>query len=360
MRLHCIGIPHTITRKDYLTCAFTQKVWKFCKMMTERGHHVIHYGHELSDVPCTEHVSVLPDKYFDISYGKRDKTKQFYSWKENDLAYLIFKESAAAEIHKRIQKDDIVLPFFGDPVKPVCDSLETALVCEPGIGYGAGHFAPYKVFESYAILHAYYGLAGVSRCHNDWRNIVIPNYFDPDDFEYNDKKDDFVLFLGRVYQGKGIDTAIEATRRAGRKLIVAGQMPEVIDFPDHVKYVGVAGTEMRKDLLSKAAALIAPSEFVEPFGGVQVEALLSGTPTITSDIGAFVENNHNGVTGYRCQVYDEFYDALMNIDKIDPKICRSFGEQFLLENVAPRYERFFERIIINHGKKRQEHASRAS
>ena len=352
MKFHCIGIPHTITRKDYLTCAFTQKIWKFCKMMTERGHHVIHYGHEFSDVPCTEHVTVLPDKYFDISYGKRNKEKEFYSWKEDDLAYLIFKETAAAEVRKRRQKDDILLPFFGAPVKGVCDAHEDMIVVEPGIGYGAGHFAPYKIFESYAILHAYYGLAGVSRCQINWRNFVVPNYFDPDDFEYNDKKEDFILFLGRVYEGKGIHTAIRATERAGMKLIVAGQMPEPIDFPDHVKYVGVAGIELRKDLLSRAKALIAPSEFLEPFGGVQVEALLSGTPTITCDVGAFVENNVNGMTGYRCQTYNDYYRALMNIDSIDNKICRAFGEQFLLENIAPRYEEIFELIINNHGKVR--------
>ena len=352
MRLHCIGVPHTITRKDYLTCAFTQKVWKFCKMMTDRGHEVIHYGHEFSSVPCTEHVTVLPDKYYDISYGKRDKEKEFYQWKEDDLAYLIFMETAAAEIAQRKQDGDILLPFFGGPVKPICDAHKDMIVCEPGIGYGGGHFAPYKIFESYAILHAYYGLAGVSRCAYDWRYQVIPNYFDPDDFEYSAEKDEYALFLGRVYDGKGIFTAINATQRAGMRLLVAGQMPEPIDFPDHVKYVGVAGTQMRKNLLSRAKVLIAPSEFTEPFGGVQVEALLSGTPTVTTDIGAFTENNVNGLTGFRCNTYNDFYRALQNIDQIDNKICRAYGEQFLLENVAPRYERYFELIINNHGKGR--------
>ena len=48
-RLHVIGMPHTRTTKEYNACAFTQKALKFCKMMTDRGHTVYHYGVEGSN-----------------------------------------------------------------------------------------------------------------------------------------------------------------------------------------------------------------------------------------------------------------------------------------------------------------------
>ncbi len=45
-----------------MACAYTQKAWKFCKMMKDRGHYVMHYGHEFSDTYADEDITVLSDK----------------------------------------------------------------------------------------------------------------------------------------------------------------------------------------------------------------------------------------------------------------------------------------------------------
>lgn len=346
MRFHALGLPHTVTSKEFNACAYTQKVVKFGKMMTNRGHEVIHYGHEDSLLGCTEHVSVLTNDDFAKSYGSHDWRKTFFKFNTNDHAYQTFYANAIREVGFRKKKNDFILPFWGSGVRPICDAHQhDMIVVEPGIGYAGGHWAKWKVWESYAIYHAHCGMGAVGQCQQDNYSVVIPNYFDIDDFTFNDKKEDYFLYLGRVYSGKGVDIAIDATRRAGVKLVVAGQKEAGYTFPPHVEYVGYADVPKRKELMSKAKASFLPSQYVEPFGGVQIENLLSGTPTITSDWGSFAENNLHGVTGYRCRTMGDYVDAIKNIDRIRPANCRAFGENFTLERVAPRYEKYFQDVL---------------
>lgn len=312
-------------------------------MMTDLGHTVIHYGNEESDLICSEHVSVTSKKDLQISYGKNNWKENVFKYKVTDHAYQVFQINAIKEIEKRKRNFDFVLAFFGAAHENICNYFDKRwfIPVEPGIGY-TKIFAPCKVFESYSLYHTLLGKEDMS-----WYDAVIPNYFDPNDFTFNSNKKDYFLYIGRLVRSKGIDVAIDVTKTIGAKLIIAGQKSDEIDpkdFPSHVEYVGYADIEMRRELMSNAIAGFVPTRYAEPFGGVQMEFLFSGTPTITTDWGAFSENNIHGSTGYRCRNFEQFVWAANNIEKIDPYKCRQWAENFTLDRIGLMYQEYFDMV----------------
>jgi glycosyltransferase involved in cell wall biosynthesis len=198
------------------------------------------------------------------------------------------------------------------------------------------------------------GIESLTNCTQNWYHRVIPNYFDLDDFDYSENKKNYILYLGRVNAGKGVDIAIQATEKAQIPLIVAGS-GSIADLgysstPAHVTEFGYADYHQRRRLLSEARALIIGSKYLEPFAGVQVEAWLSGTPVISPDWAAFAEYNIQGETGFRCQMFRDFVSACTLADTLSPRRCRRHGEQFSLESIGPKFDRYFQDILdVKHG-----------
>lgn len=350
IRLHVLAVPHTASTKEYTVCAFTQKVINFCKMYKEQGMHVIHYGHENSDVICDEHVTVTTQKLLDDTYGIYDWKNLGLRFKQGDIVYQTFNENCIREIGKRKQPGDIILCFFGLAQKPVCDAHPDLFGCEPSIGYPSS-FAKYKVYESYAVMHGLQGPQKVSEAEYKFYDAVIPSGFDLDEFEFRDKKDDYFLMCGRMVWSKGVDIAAQVCEKIGAKLILAGTSFGPHDcnlgneWPKNVEYVGYADVEKRKKLMAGAKGLFCPTIYNEPFGYVAIEAMLSGTPVITVDWGAFTETVQHGVTGYRCRTFEQFVWAAKNIDTISPKACREWAEQnYNFKKIGKMYKEYFQSL----------------
>ncbi len=336
MRLHVLANPHGITDLRYRMEPFNIAVSKFVTCMSQLGWEVVHYGHELSQVKC-ENVPVI----FSSEVPAQQEDTLF---PHNPAVAKLFGQRANQILSKNAQSGDAVLCFYGSDHSDAVQNIPDVMIVEPSIGYRAeAVFAPYRVFASYAQMHYYYGRNNMLHTPS-WSDAVIPNSFTASEFEYRDNKADYLLYLGRVTGEKGIDVAIKTAQAAGRRLIIAG--PGHVDsVPDGVEIVGYADVEQRKKLLAGAAALIAPTLYLEPFGNIVVEAALSGTPVLTTDWGGFTETVVQGRTGFRCRSQAEFVQAVDRLPEIHSWACRAWAVENYSDSVVhEKFDQYFKRI----------------
>lgn len=255
--------------------------------------------------------------------------------------------SQASRINANKMEGDFLCIIGG-----VCQQLITQLVSLPAVEYGIGYegtFADFRVFESYAWMHVVYGQGGAYVANGRYYDKVIPNYFEPNEFPFKEKKENYLLYMGRMIARKGIQVAEEAAERLGAEIIYAGEQHDYM--PTYGTYIGPVGPDERANLLSNAKAILCPTHYIEPFGGVAVEAQMCGTPAISTDWGAFVETIQQGVTGYRCHTLGEYCWAIENVDKLDPTFIKNYAvEKYSCEKIAPQYEIYFEMVDdVMHG-----------
>jgi len=347
LRFHLLGLAHTHTNKEWLPCAYTQKVYKLAHMLTNLGHEVIHYGGNESKVPCEHVTTITRDEQIKI-YGDYDWKSEWFRHDGKDEAYTKFNLRAIDEIRKRLRPKDFILITMGNYQKPIADAFasEGTQVVESGIGY-RGVFARFKVFESYAWMNYIYGLLGIN--DGDWYDSVIPNYFDPVDFPLETNKDDYYVYMGRLVRRKGLDIAAQVTKKLNKTLYVAGQGSlinpvESLNITDsHVKHLGtITDIEERAKLIGHAKAVFVPTYYIEPFGGVAVEAMMTGTPVITTDWGVFSETVQHGYTGYRCRTFEQFLWAAEAVKDLDPKAISKYAvNNYNMDRVSKMYNEYF-------------------
>lgn len=330
MRLHLPALPGQPLIKSNSHCAYTQKVRRFADMMTNLGHEVIVYAGDECEA-AGEHVAA----YASLSIEAPPADPSHPGWIEADAI-------VAHEILQRLGDDDVLCAPFGICHKRLADKLPIPAV-ETGIGY-TGTFAGWRVYESHAWLHAVTAAeAGTADTDGSDRQTVIPNFFEPDEFPAGTGGGGYLLFLGRMIERKGVAVADRAAEIAGMPIVFAGGFGDW--QPTYGEAVGPVGPEARAELLGNAEALICPTRYLEPFGGVAVEAQLCGTPVIASPWGAFPETVIEGVTGYLAGTAEEIAARIPDALELDrPEIRNRAVERFSCEAIAPMYDTFLGRV----------------
>jgi glycosyltransferase involved in cell wall biosynthesis len=326
--------------------------------MYDLGHEVFLYAGDENDAHVTELVPVVTKAQQKKWFGHYDWERDvFDGWNSEDEWWRHMNIAATAGILQRARPGDFVCIISGWCQQVLSDLGLTTV--EWGVGYKGVLPNSYRCFESYAWMHH----IAAKQESDDIRyfDTVIPNSFDVDEFPAGTGDGDFA-FLGRLIRRKGPHIAAEVCKILGERLILAGQglaenSPHTsaimgkdgVVVDGNVTHIGRVNIEQRARLLGQAKALFVPTIYLEPFGGVAVEAMLCGTPVITSDWGAFTEYVIDGFNGFRCRTLADFVRAARTAPHLPRADIRKWAQnRFSTDVVAPRYEAWFRKLETLH------------
>jgi glycosyltransferase involved in cell wall biosynthesis len=182
---------------------------------------------------------------------------------------------------------------------------------------------------------------------------------DMNEFSFNPAPKDYLLYLGRITEDKGVHLAIEAARATNTPLIIAGRSFQEEHYWHEkiekqidgklITYVGEANFRTKIEYLQNAKALLMPAQWQEPFGLVMIEAMACGTPVIGWNNGSIPEVVQDKESGYVINSMENMVKAIGSLDKISREATRHRAEKFFsIEKMVDGYERVYLRIIEDH------------
>lgn len=349
---HLLTLPHAKVTKEFCHCAFTMKCLNMSKMFgMMKDYKLITYWTEWWESLYGDFVVTFKQEQFDKIYPTDHKTQLFDS--TNKEWWDTYSKQTIEAIKERLTGKDILLISYWYAHFTIKQELKLPTI-EMWIGYPTSMDDCYRVFESYAWMYTHYWQE--KKVLSGYYDTVIPNYFDTNDFTYNDTPKDYYVFIGRASWDKWWRVAVDVAIQLWLKLKLAGQWWDEVNKylvekkeqgvdVSKIEHIGRVGQKAKNELVRNAIAQFVPTLYVEPFAGVQIEALLCWTPIITSDSGVFNETNHHGITGWRCKHFQDYLEAVRRIGEIKRKVCRRFGTKYSLESIMPYYKAYFERII---------------
>lgn len=346
LRIHLLALPNVQTTREYSLDGFCMATIRFSRMLKDLGHEVILYASEENEAPCDELVTVITKEeqrtFLEGLTG--DPTPYQYAYIEEwSPIWQLANGRMIKEIAKRKRPKDFLMVIGGNSQKCVAAAHPDLMCVEYSIGYN-GSFAPYRVFESRAWQHTTYGQQGI--VDGRFFDTVIPLFYDPEEFPFRSKKEPFALYVGRLIPRKGLGIACRAAEAAGVPLKVIGHGNKSL-VTHGAEYLGALDMKERNEWMSRASVVLCPTQYIEPFNQVAVEAQLCGTPVVSTDFGGFTETVEHGVTGFRCSYLGEFVEAIKAAPALLPMTISARAiEKYSLHNVKHEYQRYFERLML--------------
>ena len=187
---------------------------------------------------------------------------------------------------------------------------------------------------------------------------VCYNAIDVNEAPFRAEPGSYLAFLGRMAPEKGVGEAITLARRAGMPLMIAAKCREPAEqayfarevaphLGDDVVFLGELDRTATYEFLSRAAALVFPISWREPFGMVLIEAMACGTPVLATNRGAVPEVVLDGVTGFVRDTPAELAPLVSRIGEIDRAACRRHvAERFSSDALVRGYNRLLASVPV--------------
>ncbi len=165
---------------------------------------------------------------------------------------------------------------------------------------------------------------------------------------------DRFMTLGVMSPSKGNREAAELCKNQGVPLDICGSplmadyVAEVMQMVDdkNIIYHGEVDEAKKLELLQTCKALIYFLQRPEVTSHKVQEAMLCGAPVITSRIGALPEIIKHGVNGFLCSTWEEYCQALKDVDKLKPLDTRDeLVKSYSIESVVRGYIPLYEKVV---------------
>ena len=257
-----------------------------------------------------------------------------------------------SEVFERANEFDIIHNHF-DYLPLTYSALVDTPVVTTIHGLSSSKILP--VYKKYNNRTFYVSISDADRCHELDYIATVRNGIDVENFHFNDKPLNYLLFCSRFHKDKGAKEAIQVAKKAGKKLRMMGFIADKAYFEKEVQphidnkqiiYEGHVDPERKKELLSNAYALLHMINHDEAFGLDVVEAMASGTPVIAMNRGSMPELIRDGETGFLVNSIDEAAEAVQKVAAISRKKCReSVEKRFSVDRMVADYIKVYETII---------------
>lgn len=137
-----------------------------------------------------------------------------------------------------------------------------------------------------------------------YKTVVLHNFVDQIDFKGQVEKEDYILYLGRYSEEKGVRTLLKVCKALLEeypeirfKFAGNGPLEDEVNSLENIENVGFVAGEDKYDLIRKAKLTIFPSECNENCPFTVMESLMCGTPVLAADVGGVPELVVNEING---------------------------------------------------------------